>query len=147
MGALACAAANASRHGLDDRIEFRQGDFLDPIRESCGLIVSNPPYVASREIERLKAEVRDHDPKLALDGGPDGLDAYRALAAGAPARLLPGGALAVEIGSDQASAVIQLFSCRGLVEEAVTPDIAGRDRVVVARKPGFRPSLFVESPR
>lgn len=131
--ALATAAANAGRHGVADRIEFRQGDWLDPLDGSFGLIVSNPPYIETAALAGLSREVREHDPSRALDGGEDGLDACRAIVAGAPGRLLPGGLLAVEIGSGQGESVARLFSRAGLAQVAVHPDIGGRDRVVAGR--------------
>jgi release factor glutamine methyltransferase len=141
-GALSTAAANAGRHAVAGRITFRSGNYLDPVVETCGLIVSNPPYVKSGEISGLPAEVRDHDPRLALDGGPDGLTAYRALAASAPKRLSAGGMLAVEIGPDQGAAVVRMFSSAGLVDPHVVPDIEGRDRVITMRAKSHDSSFF-----
>jgi release factor glutamine methyltransferase len=141
-GALETAAANAARHGVADRIAFRRGSYLDPVVETCQVILSNPPYVRSGEISGLPAEVRDHDPWLALDGGPDGLDAYRALAASAPGRLDAGGMLAVEVGPDQGGAVARMFSSAGLVDPRVIHDIEGRDRVITVRAKSHPSSFF-----
>lgn len=134
--ALSTARGNAERHGVADRALFVRGSYasmLAPARFDA--IVSNPPYIASAVIETLDEEVRDHEPRLALDGGADGLDAYRAIAGEAPAALAEGGLLALEIGFDQGAAVAELLRAAGLVEVLVLPDLAGRDRVVVARRP------------
>lgn len=133
-GALATAAANAAEHGVADRIDFREGSYLAPLSGSFGLVLSNPPYIETAALAGLAREVRDHDPRAALDGGADGLEAYRAIAGGVAALLEPGGIVAVEIGSDQAAAVSALFSAAGLAEVAVHPDIEGRDRVVSGRR-------------
>lgn len=133
--ALATARANAVRHGVAERAAFACASFASALAdERFDAIVSNPPYVASAVVPTLQAEVRVHDPLLALDGGPDGLDAYRAIAREAADALKPGGLLAVEIGWDQGGAVSDLFAATGFVTVAVLPDLAGRDRVVVARK-------------
>lgn len=133
-GALTVARANAERHKVLDRLDFRLGDMLAPIVEPVGLILSNPPYIETAALDGLDREVRDHDPRLALDGGPDGLDAYRSLAQGAGDALVPGGTIAVEIGYRQGPVVSALFAAVGLDGVAVHPDLAGRDRVVVARR-------------
>ena len=95
-------------------------------------MVSNPPYIATREIATLAAEVRDHDPRLALDGGADGLDAYRAIAADAR-RLIGPGHLVVEIGAGQQGDVEHLFAEKGLAIGAVRHDLLGIARAVAAR--------------
>ena len=96
--------------------------------------MSNPPYIPSADIAVLDPEVRDHDPHLALDGGADGLDAYRALAPEILRLLRPGKPFAVEIGHDQSPAVEALFREAGAVEVKTHPDLARRDRVVSGRK-------------
>jgi len=96
------------------------------------LIVSNPPYIESTAIGALAREVREHDPRLALDGGPDGLAPYHVIASGAPAWLEPGGALMVEIGADQGAAVAGILESGGLSNIVVHKDLAGLDRVVCA---------------
>lgn len=134
--ALVVAAANARRHGADGRLDLRRGDWFAPLagNERFDLLLSNPPYVGSGDIEMLAPEVARHDPRLALDGGPDGLDAYRAIAAGAAAHLRPGGRVAVEIGAGQADAVAALFADAGLADIERRRDLAGRDRVIIARR-------------
>jgi release factor glutamine methyltransferase len=137
--ALATARRNADTHGVAARAGFVRGSYaaaLAPGRFDA--IVSNPPYVASAVVPTLEAEVRVHDPLLALDGGADGLDAYRAIVGQARAALVPGGLLAVEIGWDQGPAVAALFAAAGFEAVAVLPDLAGRDRVVTASRPGRR---------
>ena len=133
-GALDIARKNAVRNGVGGRLDFALGDFFAPVVGSFGLIVSNPPYIASDVISGLDREVRLHDPRLALDGGPDGLDAYRAILAGIGDHLAAGGLLAVEIGWDQGDAVAALFRTAGLMEIEVHRDLGGRERVVSGRR-------------
>lgn len=129
--ALAIARANAAKHGAT--IDFRLGDLFAPVAgERFDLIVSNPPYVTSGEWETLAEEVRDHEPKLALDGGPDGLAFYRRIAADAPKHLAPGGEVMVEIGETQSEAVTALFETEFAVERPLK-DAAGRTRVIIAK--------------
>ena len=135
--ALDVARANAQRHVVADRIEFRQGRWFEALAAGTvfDAIASNPPYVATADLERAMPEVRDHEPRAALDGGPDGLDALRILAAGAPAWLKPGGWLIVEVGAGQAQAVTDLAEGTGRYETiGVVPDFAGIDRVVSMQK-------------
>jgi release factor glutamine methyltransferase len=108
--ALAVALGNALRHGVADRARFVRADWCHGVEGAFDLIVANPPYIPSGELHRLEPEVRDHDPPLALDGGADGLDAYRAIAAGAGPLLVPGGLVAVEIGAGQEIAVAAVFA-------------------------------------
>ena len=129
-GAVAVAGDNAARHGVADRLDFATGDVWQPVTGRFGLVVANPPYIASDVIVGLDREVRLHDPHLALDGGADGLDVYRAILAGLHDHLLPGGLLAVEIGWDQGAAVSDLFAMAGLGTIEVHRDLGGRDRVV-----------------
>lgn len=135
--ALAVAAANASAHGLASRAVFIAADWLDAIAGKFDLILSNPPYLAASEIAGLAADVAAYDPRLALDGGPDGLDSYRRIAARAREVLAGDGRLLVEIGPAQAEAVAAIFAGAGLrPDEDGSPrlDLAGRSRVVVARR-------------
>ena len=132
--ALNMARANAERHGVADRITFHEGDALRAL-PSVGLfdvIVSNPPYIPSLEIESLQVEVRDHDPRLALDGGADGLDFYRSLARHSLSRLQPDGRLLLEVGDGQAGAVAELITAQGGRVLEVLPDLNNIERIVVA---------------
>jgi release factor glutamine methyltransferase len=135
--ALALASANARRLGVEARVRFIAADWLDAVQGTFDLILSNPPYIPSEEIATLSAEVAGYDPHLALDGGADGLDPYRRIAAGAPERLRRGGSLIVEIGACQRDAVPALFRAGGLAvgDGGALPDLAGRPRCVVAGQP------------
>ena len=130
--ALDAARANADRLGLADRAAFLAADFTAALDGTFDLIVSNPPYIERAAIAALDPEVRRHDPFAALDGGADGLDAYRAILADGPRLLKPGGALFLEIGADQAAAVAALVAAAGLDRCTIHRDLAGRDRVVSA---------------
>jgi release factor glutamine methyltransferase len=132
-GAVETAAGNAARLGLGARAAFRLGDWGRGVGGLFDAIVTNPPYIASGDIPGLPPEVRDHDPPLALDGGPEGLDAYRAIAADAPRLLAADGLLACEIGAGQGEAVTGIISAAGLVVETIVPDLARIPRCVVAR--------------
>jgi release factor glutamine methyltransferase len=130
-GALAVARANAARHGVGDRVTFLQSDLLAALPEPVDLIVANPPYIAAQEWGALPREVREHEPRLALDGGPDGLDVIRRLLDQSPAHLRLGGALLMEMGAAQGAAVAHLAR-RAYPSAVVTirADLAGRDRVL-----------------
>ena len=132
--AIAVARANAARHQVSDRIIFHEGDGFEalPGGLSFDLIVSNPPYIPTAEIENLQPEVRNHDPRVALDGGPDGLDFFRAIAALARAALRPGGRLMLEIGDGQAEAVAALLADAGWGECDLLPDLNNVLRIVIA---------------
>lgn len=136
--AIAATRENAQRLGLAERVAVLRGALLDPIppKRPIDLVVSNPPYIPTRDIEDLAPEIREHEPRLALDGGPDGLDVYRKLvpAAASRARL----AVLVEVGDGQASAVSELMRQAGLTEVRTWPDLSGAERVVGGRK-GSRP--------
>lgn len=135
--ALAVALRNATRLGLADRITFREGDgFLAlPPGALFDLLVSNPPYIPTAEIAALEPEVRDHDPRLALDGGTDGLAWYRRLAAEAPAWLAPAGLAMLEFGDGQAEGIREIFRAAAWREPTVVNDLTGRARFLVARRP------------
>lgn len=132
--ALLAARSNAEQHGVTDRIGFALGSWFEPVpaHEQFDMIVSNPPYITSAVVETLAPEVKDFDPRLALDGGPDGLAPYRIIATQASDWLVPNGQILVEIGYDQGPAVVALFEAAGLVEVVVHRDLAGLDRVVSA---------------
>ncbi len=134
-GALALAAANARRLGVADRTSFIAGDWLEAIAGEFDLILANPPYLAASEIAPLSKEVAEFDPRRALDGGRDGLDAYRRIAARAGQVLAPTGRILVEIGATRAEAVAGILRGAGLrLDEAqgIRPDLAGRPRSVMA---------------
>jgi release factor glutamine methyltransferase len=131
--ALDEARANAERHGVAGRARFVAAHWCQGVEGRFDLIVSNPPYIASGELARLEPEVRDHDPLSALDGGPDGLDAYRAIAAGAGRLLAPGGLMALEIGAGQHDAVAAVLAGHGwepAPAAARCRDLAGHVRVL-----------------
>ena len=129
--ALAVARENAANLGLDGRIALLRGDWTSGLAdESFDVVVANPPYIRSAEIETLEPEVKDYEPRLALDGGPDGLDAYRVLVGQILRVLKPGGAFYVEIGHDQSKEVEALFKAAGALLVETTRDLADKDRVV-----------------
>jgi release factor glutamine methyltransferase len=128
--ALAVARGNAERNGLASRCSFAACDIATGISGLFDLIVSNPPYIAHGDIAALEPEVRDFDPALALDGGADGLDAYRAIAGEARRLLAPGSVLIVELGAGQETAVRALFGEAGLTTSAARPDLAGIPRAL-----------------
>ena len=133
--ALAVARDNAARLGLADRVALLRGDWTSGLAaQSFDLAISNPPYVATGDLACLEPEVRDHEPRLALDGGADGLTAYRALAPQMLRVLRPGGDFAVEIGVGQSAAVEDLFRDAGAQDVRTAPDLTGRDRVVHGAK-------------
>ncbi|MCP4615163.1 MAG: peptide chain release factor N(5)-glutamine methyltransferase [Bradyrhizobium sp.] len=133
--ALETATANAVLLGLGTRANFIRCDYASELTGPFDLIVSNPPYIPTRDIAGLAVEVRDHDPRQALDGGPDGLDAYRTLIPQAACILAPGAALVVEAGQGQAAQIEALMTAAGLVpNRAPKADLAGILRAVGARK-------------
>ena len=131
--ALDVARRNATALGLADRCTFAQGSWFAPVEGIFDLIVSNPPYIAVDELAALSPEVRLYEPHLALTPGGDGLDAYRAIAAGVGAHLAPGGRLLLEIGPTQGAVVAQMLRAAGLQRIGLLPDMDGRDRVIVAQ--------------
>ena len=134
--ALSLAKQNATINKVTERMCFLQGDGFAalPAKMAFDLIVSNPPYIASVEIETLEPEVRDFDPRAALDGGADGLDFYRRLAKEAPAFLKPDGKIMVEFGDGQADAIKNIFVSEKWIVEAVKEDYSHRARILVARR-------------
>ncbi|RLL71731.1 peptide chain release factor N(5)-glutamine methyltransferase [Paenirhodobacter hankyongi] len=133
--ALAVAGENAAALGLAARVRLLRSDWFAGVSGVFDLIVSNPPYIAEAEMAGLAPEVRDWEPRGALTPGGDGLDAYRALARGAGARLLPGGRVLFEIGPTQGAAVSELLAAQGFERIEIRRDLDGRDRVVIGRKP------------
>jgi len=133
--ALAVARENAANLGLAGQTALMRGDWTWGLGDSSfDLVVSNPPYIANHVIETLEPEVRDHEPRLALEGGADGLDAYRTLAPEILRVLKPGCRFAVEIGYDQKTAVEALFRDAGAAEVTTIRDLGDRDRVVTGLK-------------
>jgi release factor glutamine methyltransferase len=133
--ALQTAAANAARAGLAKRAGFVACDYASGLCGPFDLIVSNPPYIRSADIAGLAIEVRDHDPPAALDGGPDGLDAYRVLIPQAADRLAPGAALVLEAGQGQSADIEALMKAAGLMTAwLIKADLAGVRRAVAGQK-------------
>ena len=132
--ALAMAKKNAAHWSLTRRIGFVESNWFENIEGTFDLIISNPPYIPASEIPKLEIEVRDHDPRLALDGGDDGLHAYRAIAAGSAAHLAPHGVVAVEIGAGQASDVEAIFKTNAFTLTAQKSDLGGHIRALMFRR-------------
>jgi release factor glutamine methyltransferase len=134
--ALAIARRNAQRHQVADRIEFRQGaDYAPVAGEQFDAIVSNPPYIPTGEIPALAIDVRDHEPRAALDGGADGLDVIRRSITGAPAHLAPGGWLILEFGAGQGPAIRLLVSQNsGFAEPTIIEDGDRFPRVLAVQR-------------
>jgi release factor glutamine methyltransferase len=132
--ALAVAEENALRLGSVFQMAFLQGDLFDPLARfpelRMDVITANPPYITDAEFATLPADVRAFEPRLALSGGPDGLDVMRRVVAGARTKLRPGGVLAVEMGAGQAESVKALFLAAGFADVAVDKDYGGHERVV-----------------
>jgi release factor glutamine methyltransferase len=133
--ALAVARQNADALGLAARASFVACHFGAALHGSFDLVVCNPPYVQTGEIAALAAEVREHDPRLALDGGADGLDGYRALADDAPRLLARGGRLVVELGAGQAAVVTDIFIRAGMSVDPPLRDIADIARALTVHVP------------
>ncbi len=134
-GALQVAGNNSRANGVADRVALCHGDLYRLPEGPYDLVVSNPPYIPKLDVEGLMPEVRDFEPQLALCGGEDGLDCYRALAAQAPTILGPGGWLLVEVGIAQAEDVRKLLEEAGLTETCIRDDYSGIPRVVGGRRP------------
>jgi release factor glutamine methyltransferase len=132
--ALELATKNAARHNVLDRINFLQGDAFAAIEsaKTFDLIISNPPYIPTGEIQTLQIEVRDHDPRQALDGGPDGLAFYRRIAAEAAPFLKPDGKIMLEFGDGQAPSVCEIFESQKWIVEAIVEDYTQRPRILIA---------------
>jgi release factor glutamine methyltransferase len=136
--ALAVAKRNIEANGLGDRIVVREADFLAGLQpaERFDVIVSNPPYIPTAEVELLQPEVRDHDPRLALDGGADGLNFHRALAQGAAQFLKADGRLFIEFADGQGEALRELFGGHGWMVHGIDRDLSGTDRILSASPNG-----------
>jgi len=131
--ALAVARANAQKHGVDSRVEFREGDLFQPLKseDRFDLIVSNPPYIPSGDVQTLDADVKNHEPLAALDGGSDGLDFYRRIWPEAAAHLQEKASVMVEVGFDQAEQVAAIATKAGFSQVKIVPDAARIPRVVI----------------
>jgi release factor glutamine methyltransferase len=133
VAALHVARGNAERLKLASRCSFVACNLADGVQGRFDLIVSNPPYIARGAIALLDPEVRDFDPRLALDGGADGLDAYRAIAASVPPLLAPGGRLIMELGVGQAPPVTALFEATKFIVLSIRNDLGGIARALIAK--------------
>jgi len=138
--ALVVATRNAEKVGVSERISFAEGTGLAPLTEmglagSVNGVVSNPPYIRSGDLADLPAEVRDFEPRLALDGGSDGLDCLRSIIEDAPGVLADGGIIALEFGDGQADAV-RALAAPALSDVSIHRDYTGRDRIMTGRKSG-----------
>lgn len=136
--ALAVARANAEALGVAPRARLSTGDWreagwMERLEGPFDLLVSNPPYIESAAVDGLMPEVARHEPRLALDGGADGLAAYRIIAAASPVLVRPGGWAVVEVGEGQAPAIASLFAAAGLAPGPVRADLGGIERVVPAQ--------------
>lgn len=133
--ALKVARTNAEAHGVSDRLTLLESDWFAAVDGRFDLIVSNPPYIAAKELALLAPEVRDHDPAMALTPGGDGFSAYHAITEGAAEHLTPGGRLIVEIGARQGNKVAAIFKRAGFERVRVRQDFDRRDRVVSGIRP------------
>jgi release factor glutamine methyltransferase len=133
--ALQVAANNARALGVGERISFVQANWFNGVEEKFDLIVSNPPYIPLGDIDGLAMDVRAFDPRTALDGGPDGLEAYRRIASGAESHLAEGGRVLLEIGAGQERMVNGIFTGQGFSLESRHFDLAGHVRCVVFTRP------------
>ena len=145
-GALALARENAEKNQVAGRLEFIEGAGLAGLKAAVAepgggarlfdLIISNPPYIATAEIATLEPEVKDFDPRTALDGGVDGLDFYRLLAREGGGHLFPAGKIMLEFGDGQGEAIGRIFTGENWIVEAVREDYSQRARILVARLAG-----------
>jgi release factor glutamine methyltransferase len=133
--ASTCAKRNLFRHGLDGRGQVCDGNWQEAVSGAFDVVVSNPPYIESGDISGLEPEVAEYEPPQALDGGPDGLTAYRILAPKIMRWLRSGGAVFLEVGAGQDRAVKQFLEDAGLIFQQAVQDLAGIPRVVAARRP------------
>jgi release factor glutamine methyltransferase len=135
QSALEVAHSNAHMHGVEARLSFEESDWFGAITRSFDIITSNPPYIEAADIAFLARDVKDFDPRLALDGGDDGLICYRAIARGVQQHLADNGRVIVEIGAGQRDDVTMIFAESSLVLEECLRDLAGHDRCLVFRRP------------
>ncbi len=135
--ALSIASSNAVRHGLSERVTFLEGDWYDAIdrsheRQKFDLIVANPPYISTAELAGLMPEVTNFEPRIALDGGENGLAAYETIIFAAPDFLVNNGALALELGFGQAESVSLLLRAQSFIDIGLQKDLAGFERCAIA---------------
>jgi release factor glutamine methyltransferase len=135
VDALMTARCNGLRHGVADRASWMAGDWASAISTSFDIVVSNPPYIATADIAGLASEVRHHDPRMALDGGVDGLDSYRSISMDLERLMTADGLAFLEIGAGQELPTRALLERRGLTDLRSIADLAGVARVVTARAP------------
>ena len=134
--AFKLASENVSRHRVEDRVTLLEGDLLQPVSGPIDILVSNPPYIASAQLAALPMEIRNHEPRVALDGGKDGMAVIERLIRQAKDKLRPGGAMFVEIGWDLGErALARSLELWPESEVFITPDLAGLDRVLTLRLP------------
>jgi release factor glutamine methyltransferase len=142
-GAVSTARMNAEAHGLSGRATIRQGDWTEDLRGPFDVIVSNPPYIPSGAIAQLPPEVKGFDPPEALDGGPDGLDAYRRILPAISAILAPAGLAVLEVGAGQMDDVSALAADNGLAELGRRRDLAGIERALMLGPSGLTKSVEI----
>lgn len=133
--ALAVATENANALGLAQRTSFHRSDWDDGLASGFDIVLSNPPYIPSEDIAGLQPEIASYEPRLALDGGPDGLDAYRRLGPATARLLVPDGLAAFEIGIGQGESVRRIMAAAGLRHIATARDLAAVERSLLFRKP------------
>jgi len=133
--ALGLARENAQLHDVSDRITFLRSDWFERVSEKFDLIVSNPPYIAEEELVALPVEVRAHEPRVALDGGKEGVEQIESLTRSLKEYMLPNASVLLEIGNGQGRMVVERMDAVGLVEARMERDIAGKERFVIARCP------------
>lgn len=131
--ALVTASGNAKKLGLADRFSTLQSDWVSKVEGQYDIVVSNPPYITKDDLAELSVEVSEHDPLLALDGGDDGLAAYRILARDIPDILQPNGVVGLEFGWNQAESVTEIFQNNGFTKLSLHQDLGGHDRVLLFR--------------
>ena len=138
VGALAVAQQNAHKLGLEDRAQFHVSDWFSNVSDPVDIVIANPPYIVDKDVDGLDKDVRDFEPRSALDGGPDGLNSYRVIAKSLSKFLTADGVAAFEIGADQTLSVREVFETAGFFVDQVVCDMGQRDRCLVIRKnPSF----------
>ncbi len=134
VGALAVAEQNARKLGLEERVQFRVSDWFSNVTDPVDIVIANPPYIVDKDVEGLARDVRDFEPRSALDGGPDGLESYRVIAKSLSKYLSADGMAVFEIGANQFLSVRAVFEAAGYFVDQVVRDLGQRDRCLVIRK-------------